>query len=496
MKDKPPERAPRKPLGNRGLEQWIGTVLAVALIAAAFAGLRPTGALEASVFTLDPVGATTVTLLMAGVLVLVLLNGVFVAAETAIELLRPRPFKHLKDEHPKRYERLTALADNSAQSVAACSLASQTAQLAIVLFLLLLAPNLLDVLSARFGVPTTYAGVILAVLLLMVPVGLVLIVFGVLVPRSYATLHPHTVASGLYPVVRITSIVFALPAGAIMGLASLLTARFGGRASFANLNMAEEEILTLVESAEESGEIEQEERELIRSVFSFTDTVAREIMTPRVDLDAMPISTEPDELIKVIQETGHSRIPLYDKTDDQILGIIHAKDLFLAMFSNKAPNLRNLMRPAIFVPENKNLYELLAELRQSRSQMAIVQDEFGGTAGIVTIEDIVEELVGDIVDEYDVEEPEIIEFEGTWVIDGRTHIDDVNDALRSELQSDEFDTIGGYLFGLFGRQPKDGDFIEVEGLKLLVLETDGRRIQKVQIERVSEPAEANADSAR
>ena len=271
----------------------------------------------------------------------------------------------------------------------------------------------------------------------------------------------------------------------ITAVANVLTSRFGGEASFEFQNQVEEEIKTIVESAEESGEIEVDERELLHSVFEFTDTVAREIMTPRVDLDAVPIKCDPQEVMKVIQESGHSRIPLYEETDDQIVGIVHAKDLLKAAMENRGPiNLRSLMRPALFVPENKSLHDLLKDMRQERTQLAVVQDEFGGTAGIVTVEDIVEELLGDIVDEYDIEEPEIVSDHGSFIVEGKAHVDDVNAALGSTFESEEFDTIGGYVFGIFGRQPVLNECIDSDGWRFCIVDSDGRRIGKLRIERL------------
>ncbi len=247
---------------------------------------------------------------------------------------------------------------------------------------------------------------------------------------------------------------------------------------------AEEEIRTLVESAEETGEIEEGEKELIHSAFEFGDTVAREIMTPRVDLDAVSIDTDPDELAKVIMESGHSRIPLYEGTDDQIIGVIHAKDLLQAMVMHEEVDIHKLMRTALFVPENKGLHELLTDMRLARTQLAIVQDEFGGTAGIVTMEDIVEELVGEIIDEYDVEEPELLPAGDGWSVDGKLHIDDLNHFVESEFDSEEFDTVGGLVFGLFGRQPRPMESIEISGFRFTVTETDGRRILRLHLERL------------
>jgi putative hemolysin len=420
---------------------------------------------------------------------LIALTGIFVASETSVELLRPRHIKHLRDENSRGAVRLQTLLDGQSRFSAACSLGSHLARLVLVFAVLWLAPLAMPAVSGWFGWEEGLGAVLGTGLFLMLPVGLVHVVFGELVPKSFAALHPHRTAGILYRFIVGASFLLAVPAAAIAGLAGLLTRLYGGKASFAMPNAAEEEILTLVESAEEAGEIESDERELLRSVFSFTDTVAREVMTPRVDIDGMPVRSDPTEVVKVIQETGHSRIPLYEDTDDQIVGIIHAKDLLLAMLGGKAPNLRSLMRPPLYVPENKNLHELISEMRSSRSQLAVVQDEFGGTAGIVTIEDIVEELVGDIVDEYDVEEPAVVETETGWIVDGKTHVDDVNDAIGSEFETEEFDSIGGLVFGLFGRQPQLGERIEHEDYAFTVVETDGRRVAKLLVEKLAPAAE-------
>ena len=406
-------------------------------------------------------------------------SALYVGSETALDLLRPMHVKHAKEKSSKRAERLEWQMDHRASLIAACILGRQTMKLAMVFFSLTLASKMTG--GTSFGETAVYA------LCIVVPVGLLSMVID-LVPKSYANLHPHRVALRLDGFTRASWAIFALPAALITFVANLLTSRFGGEATFEIQNPVEEEIKVMVESAEESGEIEVDERELLHSVFEFTDTVAREIMTPRVDLDAKPIGSDPLDVIKLIQETGHSRIPLYEDTDDQIMGIVHAKDLLLAAMDKSKPiNLRALMRPALFVPENKSLHDLLREMRHARTQLAVVQDEFGGTAGIVTVEDIVEELFGDIVDEYDVEEPSIQEQNGVFLVGGKMHVDDVNATLGSEFDSEEFDTIGGYVFGLFGRQPKPLECLDDGLWRFCVAETNGRRILQLKIERLPEP---------
>jgi putative hemolysin len=416
-----------------------------------------------------------------GIIVLLVLNAIFIAGETSVGALRPSHLKHAKEEIGDKSANLSELINDRQRYVTACLLASRISRLGIFVLVLTVAAAIAAAVNPAAAEITAFNEVIPWALLLGIPVlGLNLIV-GELIPRSYATLNPHRVGMRLFPLMRAAAVVLSVPAQWIISMANIFTLRFGGRAAFDGSGLAEEEIKSLVESAEETGEIESDEGDLIHSVLAFNDTVAREIMTPRVDLDAMPIRSNPSDVVKVIRETGHTRIPLYEETDDQIIGIVHAKDLLLAMDEGGPIRLRKLMRPALFVPEGKNLHELLQEMRTNRSQMAVLQDEFGGTAGIVTTEDIVEQLVGEIVDEYDEEELSLLETPNGWLVSGKTHVDDVNNALESSFESEEFDTIGGLVFGQFGRQPKKGERVDIDGYEFNVEETDGRRIVRMRI---------------
>lgn len=434
-------------------------------------------------------GAAVISLIV----LFVFLNALFVAAETAINLLRPIHVKYVKEG---KSARLQDLVDGKAKYATACALGSRTAWLALGLLVLMLA--LSYGIENVGGVQRFELGRFFWHLLwIAIPMAILNLVIGDLVPKSYASLHPHGVGVRLYSLIRAANALFSIPAGILVAIASLVTRLFGGRASFTLPNETEEEIKNLVDSAQEAGEIEVDEKELLHSVFEFTDTVAREVMTPRVDMDAMPVSSNPEEVVRVMRESGHTRIPLFEETDDQIVGILHAKDLLMALVE-QGPDvrIRGLMRPAHFVPEGKNLHELLTEMRTNRSHIAVVQDEYGGTAGVVTIEDIVEQLVGDIVDEYDVEEPDVVPAgENGFLVDGKAHIDDVNREIGTKLESEEFDTIGGYVFGLFGRQPKLDESIDAEGYRFTVAETDGRRVHRLRIEQIAaEEAEASFEA--
>jgi putative hemolysin len=473
-------RPPNRSLVTR-VETFIGLLMAGALAVLVTAGAGSSDYGEnLSELTTGVPGSAAISLILG----IVILNGLFTAAGTAVDLLKPLHIKHFRDEdNERRAGRLQRLFDHRQTYSAACILGSHICRVAMILAGLLLAPAIAHQLQPEQE--PSFTLIIESAIIVSIPI-LILNLIVELVPKSFASLHPARSSLRLYSFITGFAIVFSPLAKLVTAIGGLITARFGAKASFTIENQAEEEIKSIVEDAEVSGQIEADEKELLHSVFEFTDTIAREVMTPRTDMDSLPASSEPEEVARVIEETGHSRIPLYEETDDQIVGIVHAKDLLNAIrhSNGKKVSLKSLMRSALFVPETMNLTQLLTELRVNKSQMAIVQDEFGGTAGVVTNEDIVEELVGEIVDEYDEEEPEIVEQDGSYLVDGKTHVDDVSDQLGVEIDSEEFDTIGGYVFGLFGRQPKIGESIVAEGFSFTVADTDGRRIVRLKIDRV------------
>jgi putative hemolysin len=433
------------------------------------------------------------TAVVSGLLGLMALYGLFAASETAVDLLRPLHVRLYRETDPERSRRLQHLLDRQAKYVAAAAVGADFVRTAIVFVGLFLAPGVSRWLQASFGLADDLGTLVLAAILVAIPISLLNMV-GSLIPRSYASRQPHVTSARLYGFLRASFWLLGGPALLVSHLAGWVGGLFGTKASFALANQAEEEIKTLAETARESGQIEEGEKELLHSVFDFTDTVAREVMTPRVDLDALPVSSDPADVLRLITESGHSRIPLYEGTDDEIVGVVHAKDLLRVMVEGGDINLRALMRRPFFVPESRPLRELLADMKAEKTQIAIVKDELGGTAGIVTVEDIVEELVGDIVDEYDNETDEVkAESENVWIIDGRTHLDDVNDKIGSSLESEEFDSVGGYIFGVLGRQPKLGETVEDSGYRFEVTETDGRRIKQLRVTRL-EPSDVEVET--
>ncbi|MEW5831028.1 MAG: hemolysin family protein [Chloroflexota bacterium] len=261
--------------------------------------------------------------------------------------------------------------------------------------------------------------------------------------------------------------------------------------------MTEDELKTWVEAEEEPGGLEREERQMIYSIFQFGETLAREIMVPRLDMLALNADTDLDTAAKSFLDSGYSRVPVYDGSVDDILGLLYAKDLLRVMNGqpSQPTQLRELLRPAYFVPETKKADELLAEMQAQRIHMAIVVDEYGGVAGLVTLEDIVEEIIGEIQDEYDKAEELLYQAVGPdeFLFLGRIDLDDFNQLMGTHLPKDEADTLAGYLYDRLGRVPQGGEKIEVEGLELIVEQVSGRRIRRVRVCRIPQNVEDFGD---
>lgn len=261
---------------------------------------------------------------------------------------------------------------------------------------------------------------------------------------------------------------------------------------------SEEEIKLLVEDSVEEGVFEQEEKEMIHSVLELSDTVARQVMVPRIDVTSVEAGATVEDVLRAALESGHSRFPVYEGTLDTVVGVVHVKDLLPCLLkSERRINVRELMREPYYIPEGKKLDELLSEFRRHNSQLAIVVDEFGGTSGVVSVEDVLEEIVGEIQDEYDTTEhlPDAqTDAPGQApLVDARMTIGDVNETLDLELPEGEYDTLGGLVFGLLGRPAELGERVPFEDLVFVVEDMDGLRLLKIRVEH-GKPEELSPDA--
>jgi putative hemolysin len=313
----------------------------------------------------------------------------------------------------------------------------------------------------------------------------VIFVLGESLPKTYAVQHPDRASLLVAPLV--SAIVRFPPvrvlARALIGLTNVIVP---GKGLKEGPYVSEQELLALADVAVEEDVIEREERQLIHQIIEFGDTVVREVMIPRPDMVAIEARASVNDAMEVVMAAGFSRIPVYEQGIDDINGLLYAKDLMRAVRDKRGDvQVRELSRPANFVPETKRVAELLPEMQKQKSHMAIVVDEHGGTAGLVTLEDLIEELVGEIVDEYDVEEPPIEPLPGGDVrVNARMPIDELNELLDAEFPEGDYDTVGGLVYFLLGHVPAEGETVDYDGRRLRAERVQGRRIGRVRISKL------------
>ncbi len=302
--------------------------------------------------------------------------------------------------------------------------------------------------------------------------------------KTFGVLHSDRVALALAPLVYLLGRILALPTRMLIGLANVL---LPGKGLKQGPFVSEEEIRSMAVVGHEEGSIEEDEKELIHSIFEFGDTIVREVMVPRPDI----IAIEDDKTLRDVQvlvvEHGTSRIPVYDADDDldDVIGIVFAKDVLKALHQGKHDmKLADIVREARYVPESKKVADLLREMQREKFHLALVTDEYGSVSGLVSLEDLLEELVGEITDEYDQEELEVERVgEGVYRVSGKVSVDDVNELLEAELPDEEWDTVAGLVLDLFGKIPRQGEEVTFQGLSFRAEEVQGRRIAKVLITR-------------
>ncbi|WP_342679117.1 hemolysin family protein [Methanofollis sp. UBA420] len=310
---------------------------------------------------------------------------------------------------------------------------------------------------------------------------ILMLVFGEIGPKTYASRYTEKLALFAAPIILfLTKLLLPL-----LWFYDRLSARFAPGAGLAEPAITEEEIKEWIDVGEEEGMIEEEERQMLYSVFRFGETTAREIMTPRVDVVLIEDVSSLENAITLFNETGLSRLPVYHDQIDNIVGVLNIKDVFAAEFSKKeVVTIRELMHDAYFVPESKMIDDLLKEMQLRKVHMAIVMDEYGGFAGVVTVEDILEELVGEILDEFDEEEPSIQKLgEGVYMVDAQVWVEHLNEELGTSLPVGEsYETLGGLLFTILGHIPLRGEVVKLaSGVTIAVMQMRGRRIVKVKL---------------
>jgi putative hemolysin len=425
-----------------------------------------------------------------GLLILIVLltaNGLLAAARSALVGASQARLRQLVESHTSGASLALRVTENSTPLIATVRLAQTTLRfLSAGLIAIQFEPSLAAVI-ARYPSLAPEAGA-LALLALMLLGALLVVSIGELLPERYVLRAPEQWAIAFAPLVAALEWLLSPVVRLTLLGASLVSRPLAGkRLPF----VTEEEIKTMVDAGEEGGVLEEEEKEMIYSIFDMGNTLAREIMVPRIDVLGLEVSTPLGQAVDALLTAGHSRVPVYQGSIDNIVGLLYAKDLLRAWKdAGQGGQLSALMRPAYFAPETKKVDELLAELQAKRIHMAVVVDEYGGTAGIVTLEDIVEEIVGEIRDEYDVNEESLFERvnDTETIFDARINLDEVNELLELHLPTGESDSLGGFIYGQLGHVPAPGEKVPAELVTFEVLSVTGRRIRKVRA--VRQPPEA------
>ncbi|HPP76415.1 MAG TPA: hemolysin family protein, partial [Armatimonadota bacterium] len=436
----------------------------------------------------DPDGIGSRLLL---ILVLILLNAFFAASEIALVTVRRTRIRQLVEEGSRAARTVQRLIENPTRFMATVQVGvTLVGFLASAIGAVTIAERLVPVLQRTDLAIIANNAVGISVFLITLVIGFVTLVLGEIAPKSIALQHAERIALLVGGIINFISII-ALPAVKVVSWTSDLVVRpFGGQVRFSTPIVTEEELKMLVEAGEEEGVIEEDEKEMIHSIFEFTDTIVRQVMVPRIDMKTVEVDSGLNELLDVIIKFGHSRIPVYEDSIDNIVGVVHAKDLLPVLAKEMHEmDIRSVMRPAYFIPETKKIDELMAEFKRSKIQMAIVRDEYGGTAGLVTLEDLLEEIVGDIMDEYDVEERMIDMLDPNHaIVNARMDIGDLNEQMELSIpESEDYETIGGFVFDLFGRQPAEGESVQYENMTFTVKSTEGGRLHKIEIVRIPQP---------
>jgi putative hemolysin len=431
------------------------------------------------------------------IVVLTILEGFFVSAEISIISVRRSRLDQLSEDGNRRARRVRRLKDDPGRFLAVVQLGLTV----IGFFASAYAAVNISTEFAKFlktfpAIGDGAGGY--ALLIVTVLLALFTIVFGELVPKSIGLAYAERLAMLIAGPVEWIARLLGPIVWFLTRVTSAITKLLGVSMS-SDAQMTAEELKLIVERGGEQGILEAEEEQMINAVIELGDRRLHEVMVPRIAIVALPVSATLDEAIDLIVEGGHSRVPVYEDSIDGVIGIVYAKDLLpvLKVEADARPTVRSLLRTPLFVPESMSIDDLLHEFQRRKVHIAIVLDEYGGTAGLLTIEDLLEEIVGEIQDEYDVEEPMIVRLSADEArIDGRVDVDELGETFDITIpleDEDEYDTVGGLIFHRLGHVPRPGDEVRLDGLKLTVETTDGRRVGKVLAVRQRDPDDDSAN---
>ena len=413
---------------------------------------------------MDPSDVTQIVILI----ILLFLSGFFSSAETALTTCNKIKMRTLAEEGNKHAQTVLDVTENSGKMLSA----------------ILIGNNIVNLSAASLTTTLAYSLGGSAVALASGILTLLILIFGEITPKTLATIHSDTLSIIYAPIIYffmkiMTPFIFIIN-NLSNGILFLLRIDPNGK----NNTMTENELRTIVDVSHEDGVIESEEKEMIYNVFDLGDAKAKDVMVPRINVAFADVESSYNELIDLFREYKFTRLPVYEENKENVIGTINMKDLLLFDSNKKEFHIRDILREAYFTYEYKNISELLVEMRQASFNIAIVLDEYGETAGLITLEDILEEIVGEIHDEYDENEEEniIAVNDREYIVEGSTNLDDLNDTLDLDLDSEDYDSVGGFIIEHLDRLPEAGDEIVTEdGIRMVVEKLDKNRIEMIHL---------------
>ncbi len=400
-------------------------------------------------------------------IILLMLSAFFSSAETALTTVNQIRIRNLAEDGNKRAKKVVKITGNSGKMLSAILIGNNIVNIA--------AASLTTSLAYNFG------GSIVAIANAVITV--LILLFGEITPKTFATIHSEKISLLYAPVIDLFITIMTPVIFVINGLSMIVLFILRVDPSAKNRTMTENELRTIVDVSHEDGVIEEEEKEMIYNVFDLGDARAKDVMVPRVHVTFADVNSSYEELIEIFREDKYTRLPVYEDTTDNVVGTINMKDLLLYKNTGEF-NIRDILREAYFTYEYKAISELLVEMRQASFNIAIVLDEYGETSGLITLEDILEEIVGEIHDEYDENEEDFVKQikDLEYLVEGSLNLEDFNDRLDLDLSSNDYDSLGGFIIEHLDRLPIVGDSITTDdGVRLVVEKLDKNRIEKVHV---------------
>jgi putative hemolysin len=356
----------------------------------------------------------------------------------------------------------------------------------------ILSGNLFTILATSIGTALAlhFFGEDIGIIIATVFMTCLTVVFGELAPKTFAVTNAEKIALAMAKPMEFYIKIISPVVNIFSKTSNALIRLFGGEIKPSPQYLTEEEMKSMISIGEEQGTLEEEEKKMLHNVFEFGDKRVSEAMIPRTEIETVPENAVVSDVLKLISTKGFSRYPVIKDTVDNIVGVLYVKDILMKMSKEEINGqipINSLARDAYYIPVSKMVTELLDDMQKNKFQIAIIVDEHGGTAGLITLEDIMEEIVGGLQDEFEAieaeKEVEVLD-ESTFVVAGHTGIDEINELVGTQIETEEFHTIGGFIFGLFGHLPKVGEQLRYHGLRFLILEIDGKRVEKLKITKL------------